>query len=49
MRDFKGAAACFEKIARDDPPAALFLARAREFGLHPPADDWEAVCTLEGK
>ena len=48
-RDFQGAAACFEQIAADDPPAALFLARAREFARHPPGDDWEAVATLEGK
>lgn len=48
-RDFQGAASCFERIAKDDPPAALFLARAREFALHPPGEDWEAVCTLEGK
>ena len=48
-RDFHGAASCFEKIAKDDPPAALFLARAREFALHPPGEDWRAVCTLEEK
>ncbi len=48
-RDFQGAAECFEQIAAGDPPAALFLARAREFARHPPGDDWEAVATLEGK
>jgi class 3 adenylate cyclase len=48
-RDFQGAAACFEQIAGDDPPAALFLKRAKELALHPPGEDWEAVCTLEGK
>jgi adenylate cyclase len=48
-RDFQGAATSFEQIATDDPPAALFLARAREFARHPPGDDWEAVATLEGK
>jgi adenylate cyclase len=48
-RDFQGAAACFAQIAADDPPAALFLARARELAQRPPGDDWEAVATLEGK
>jgi class 3 adenylate cyclase/CHASE2 domain-containing sensor protein len=48
-RDFEGAAARFAEIADDDPPAALFLARARAFASHPPGEDWEAVLTLEGK
>jgi adenylate cyclase len=48
-RDFQGAVSSFEQIAADDPPAALFLARAKELVLHPPGEDWEAVCTLEGK
>ena len=38
-----GRRGCFEQIAADDPPAALFLARAREFARHPPGEDWEAV------
>ena len=32
-RDFQGAADAFAKIADEDPPAALFLARARELAL----------------
>jgi class 3 adenylate cyclase/CHASE2 domain-containing sensor protein len=48
-RDFAGAASCFEQIVNDDPPAALFLARAKEFARHPPGENWEAVNTLEGK
>ena len=48
-RDFQGAADAFAKIADVDPPAALFLARARELAARPPGDDWEAVSTLEGK
>jgi class 3 adenylate cyclase/CHASE2 domain-containing sensor protein len=48
-RDFQGAAACFERIATDDPTAALYLKRARELMQHPPGDDWEAIVTLEGK
>jgi class 3 adenylate cyclase/CHASE2 domain-containing sensor protein len=48
-RDFQAAADAFATIAADDPPAALFLARARELVQHPPGDDWEAVATLEGK
>ncbi len=46
---FEGAATCLAQIAGDDPPAALFLARARELAQHPPGPDWEAVCNLEGK
>jgi adenylate cyclase len=48
-RDFEGAAAGFAQIAGEDPPAALFLKRARELAAHPPGEDWEAVHTLEGK
>jgi class 3 adenylate cyclase len=48
-RDFTGAAACFARISAEDPPAALFLARARALAQRPPGADWEAVLTLEGK
>jgi adenylate cyclase len=48
-RDFEGATEAFATIAAEDPPSALFLARARELAQHPPGDDWEAVATLEGK
>lgn len=47
-RDFQGAAASFAQLA-DDPPAALFRARAEALALHPPGADWEPVLTLEGK
>jgi class 3 adenylate cyclase len=48
-RDFDGAAKCFERICAADPPAAVFLRRARELALHPPGPDWDPVSTLEGK
>jgi class 3 adenylate cyclase len=48
-RDFGGAMASFARIADGDPPAALFLARAKEMVAHPPGPDWAPVCTLEGK
>ncbi len=48
-RDFGGAAACFERIAATDRPAALFLPRAKAFAAHPPRADWEPVYTLEVK
>jgi class 3 adenylate cyclase len=48
-RDFCGAAQSFARLAEADPPAALFMARAKEYAAHPPSGDWEAVCTLEGK
>lgn len=47
-RDFQGAAASFAQLV-DDPPAALFCARAEALALHPPGADWEPVLTLEGK
>jgi len=49
QRDFAGAAAAFARIAAVDPPAALFLERAKTFAAHPPGPDWEPVNTLEGK
>ncbi len=47
-RDFAGAAAQFAKFA-DDPPAARFLERAREFQRNSPGPDWEPVNALEEK
>jgi adenylate cyclase len=47
--DFAGAAECFAGIAGDDPPSAMFLARARELNAHPPGTDWEPILNLEGK
>ncbi|MBI5130091.1 MAG: adenylate/guanylate cyclase domain-containing protein [Rhodopseudomonas palustris] len=48
-RDFAGAEQAFAAIAARDPPAALFLARARHHAAHPPGEGWEPVHTLEGK
>jgi class 3 adenylate cyclase/CHASE2 domain-containing sensor protein len=48
-RDFEGAAGLFARSADADPPAARFLARARELARHPPGPDWEPVNTLEEK
>jgi adenylate cyclase len=42
-RDFAGAAEQFARVAGDDPPAALFLERARRLAQHPPGPDWEPV------
>ncbi|MET0924425.1 MAG: adenylate/guanylate cyclase domain-containing protein, partial [Xanthobacteraceae bacterium] len=47
-REFAGAAEQFAKLP-DDPPAALFAARARELSNHPPGLDWEPVNTLDEK
>lgn len=49
QRDFNGAAIEFAKIADQDPPARLFLARARHHADHQPPASWEAVHALEGK
>ena len=48
-RDFAGAAECFERCARADPPSALFMARAKACAANPPGPEWEPVNTLEGK
>ena len=48
-RDFRGAIVHFARIARADPPAALFLERAKRLDLSPPGPDWEPVNSLEGK
>jgi adenylate cyclase len=48
-RDFAGAAQSFERVARADPPSALFLARARAYAANPPGPDWKPVNALEGK
>jgi class 3 adenylate cyclase len=48
-RDFDGAVERFGRIAAEDPPAALFLKRAKELAIHPPGPDWEPIFTLEGK
>ena len=48
-RDFGAAAERFARIAAVDPPAALFAARAKKLVVHAPGEDWEPICTLEGK
>jgi adenylate cyclase len=48
-RDFAAAAEQFARIAGDDPPAALFLARVRQLAQQPPGPDWEPVTAQEEK
>ncbi|HEX4826662.1 MAG TPA: adenylate/guanylate cyclase domain-containing protein [Xanthobacteraceae bacterium] len=48
-RDFAAAAEKFALVADDDPPSALFLARARQLTQQPPGADWEAVSAQEEK
>lgn len=48
-RDFAGCIEALAPIAAADPPSALLLQRAKTFRMHPPAPDWDAVNTLEGK
>jgi adenylate cyclase len=48
-RDFAGAIVHFARIAHADPPAALFLERAKRLDLSPPEPDWEPVNSLEDK
>jgi adenylate cyclase len=47
--DFAGAAELFASIADADPPAALFMQRAKSLMLAPPGPDWEPINKLEGK
>jgi adenylate cyclase len=39
-RVFAAAAAQFARVASDDAPSALFLARVRQFAQQPPGPDW---------
>jgi adenylate cyclase len=48
-RDFPAAAAQFARVAGDDPPSALFLARMRQLAQQPPGPDWEPVTAQEEK
>jgi len=48
-RDFGGAMASFAATAAEDPPAAMFLERAKHYAYAPPGPEWEPVNTLEGK
>jgi adenylate cyclase len=46
---FDLAAACFERTAKTDRPAAIFLERAKQFAANPPATEWDSIRTLESK
>jgi adenylate cyclase len=46
---FADAARAFALSAADDPPSALFLARAQRLTRCPPGPDWEPINTLEEK
>jgi adenylate cyclase len=48
-RDFAGAANAFALSAGDDPPSALFMARAEQLARCPPGQGWEPINTLEEK
>jgi class 3 adenylate cyclase/CHASE2 domain-containing sensor protein len=48
-RDFAGAAEAFARSAGNDPPSALFLARAQRLARSPPGPDWEPNNALEEK
>ncbi len=48
-RDFAGCIAALAPVAAADPPSAILSRRAKKYLAHPPAPDWDAVNTLEGK
>ncbi len=48
-REFGRAVQCFDRLAAQDLPSAIFKKRAKEFVDHPPPPGWEPVNTLEGK
>jgi adenylate cyclase len=48
-RDFVRCAEALAPVAAADPPSAILLQRSKKFLAHPPAPDWDAVNTLEGK
>ncbi len=48
-RDFAGCIAGLAPVAAADPPSAILLQHAKKLLAHPPAADWKAVNTLEGK
>jgi class 3 adenylate cyclase/CHASE2 domain-containing sensor protein len=49
VRDFAGCIAALAPVAGADPASAILLQRAKKLLAHPPAHDWDAVNTLEGK
>jgi len=48
-RDFGACITALTPVAAADPPSAILIQRAKTFLAHPPAPDWDAVNTLEGK
>ena len=48
-RDFVRCAEALAPVAAADAPSTILLQRAKKFLAHPPAPDWDAVNTLEGK
>jgi class 3 adenylate cyclase len=48
-RDFAAAAEQFARVAAEDPPSALLLARVRELAREPPGPQWEPVTAQEEK
>ena len=48
-RDYAGCIAALAPVAAADPPSAILLQHAKKLLAHPPAHDWKAVNTLEGK
>jgi adenylate cyclase len=47
--EFAAAAACFERSAKTDRPASIFLDRARQLAANPPNGEWDSIRTLESK
>jgi adenylate cyclase len=47
--EFDSAVACFERSAKTDRPASIFLERARQLAANPPTGDWDSIRTLESK
>lgn len=48
-RDFAAAAEQFARVAAEDPPSALLLARVRQLARDPPGPQWEPVTAQEEK
>jgi len=48
-REFAAAAEQFARVAADDPPSALLLARARQLAREPPGPRWDPVTAQEEK
>ena len=47
--EFVAAAACFERSAKTDRPASIFLDRARQLAASPPDGEWDSIRSLESK